>query len=175
MNARNDFRRSPLHEAAGRSDNPEMIAALVEAGAELRMWTRSHHGEDGLSPLHEAVEAGHPSVVAALLEAGADVHARHSEDGPTPLHRARNPEVVALLLEAGAEIDARAHFRWPFDFPGMTPLHAAARWGHAAVFLALLEAGADPEILDGEGKSPMDHARGNEVLQELEVVKRSGR
>ncbi|MDE2794833.1 MAG: ankyrin repeat domain-containing protein [Gemmatimonadota bacterium] len=175
VNARNNFRRSPLHEAAGRNADPAMIAALVEAGAELEVWTMSHHGEDGLSPLHEAVEAGHPSVVAALLEAGADVYGRHSEDGPTPLHRARNPEVVALLLEAGADIDARAHFRWPYDFPGMTPLHAAARWGHAAVFLALLDAGADPDALDGEGKSPMDYARENEVLQKLELVKRSGR
>ena len=174
VNARNDFRLSPLHEAARATDDPAMIAVLVEAGAELEVWTMSHHGEDGLTPLHEAVEAGHPSVVAALLAAGADVHARHSEDGPTPLHRAWNPEVVALLLEEGADIDARAHFRWPYDFPGMTPLHAAARWGRAAVFLALLEAGADPEALDGEGKTPMDHARENEVLQELEVVKRSG-
>ena len=175
VNARNDFRLSPLHEAARRNDTPAMIAALVEAGAELEVWTMSHHGEDGLSPLHEAVEAGHPSVVAALLESGADVRARHSEDGPTPLHRARNPEVVAMLLEAGADIDARAHFRWPYDFPGMTPLHAAARWGHAGVFMTLLEAGADPAALDAEGKSPMDHARENKALQELEVVKRSGR
>ena len=174
VNARNDFGLSPLHEAARRTDDPAMITALVEAGAELEVWTMSHHGEDGLSPLHEAVEGGHPSVVAALLAAGADVHARDKEDGPTPLHRARNPEIVALLLEAGADIGARAHFRWPFDFPDMTPLHAAARWGNAAVFLALLEAGADPEALDAEGKTPMDQARENKALQELEVVKRFG-
>ena len=174
VNARNDFALSPLHEAARRTDDPAMITVLVEAGAELETWTMSHHGEDGLSPLHEAVEGGHPSVVAALLAAGADVHARDKEDGPTPLHRARNPEIVALLLEAGADIGSRAHFRWPFDFPDMTPLHAAARWGNAAVFLALLEAGADPEALDAEGKTPMDQAREHKALQELEVVKRFG-
>jgi len=75
---------------------------------------------------------------------------------------------------AGVE-GVRDRYRRPYDFPGMTPLHAAARWGHAAVFLALLDAGADPDALDGEGKSPMDYARENEVLQELELVKRSGR
>ena len=42
------------------------------------------------------------------------------------------------------------------------------------MFLALLDAGADPDALDGEGKSPMDYARENKALQELEVVKRSG-
>ena len=57
----------------------------------------------------------------------------------------------------------------------MTPLHVAAMRARPAAFLALLEAGADPEALDGSGKTPMDYAREQKALQELEVVKRSGR
>ena len=177
VNARNGSGGSPLHAAAGSSEDPAMIVALIEAGAELDAWTgKGYHGDDGLTPLHEAVASGHASAVAALLAAGADVHARDREDGPPPLHDAATPEVVSLLLEAGADIGARAHYyRWPN--PGgrdMTALHAAAIRANPAVFMALLEAGADPEALNWDGKTPMDYARERKELQELEVVKRSG-
>ena len=177
VNARDGSGGSPLHSAARGTNNPAMIAALIEAGAELDAWTgRGYHGDDGLTPLHEAVASGHAAVVAALLAAGADVHARDRIDGPTPLHDASTPEAVALLLEAGADIGARAHYyRYPhWGRPGMTPLHAAAVRVRPAVFMALLEAGADPEALDWDGKTPMDYAREKKELQALEVVKRSG-
>ena len=176
VNALSASGETPLHVAARRTDNPATIVALIEAGAEPGVWSRGIHSSYGWTPLHVAVEGNrNPAVTAALIEAGADVRARQ-EDGPTPLHDARTPEAVALLLEAGADIEARANYqRWrrPYGY-GMTPLHVAARLGDAAVFMALLEAGADPEVIDLEGKSPMDHARERKALQELEVVKRSG-
>ena len=168
---------TPLHRAAARTDNPAIIVALVEAGAELDVWSPGIHSPYGYTALHIAVEGNrNPAVTAALLEVGADVHARQ-EDGPTPLHDAATAEVVALLLEAGADIEARATYlgwRQP-NGRDMTPLHVAAKRGNAAVFMALLDAGADPSALDIEGKTPLDHAREQKALQELEVVKRSGR
>ncbi|MXW18369.1 MAG: hypothetical protein F4123_08540 [Gemmatimonadetes bacterium] len=178
VNARDGSGGSPLHSAAQSTDNPAMIVALIDAGAELDVWTgRGYHGDDGMTPLHVAAASGHASVVATLITAGADVHARDREDGPTPLHDATTPEIVALLLEAGADIGARAvYYRWPNPRGrDVTPLHAAVIRANPAVFMALLEAGADPEALDWDGKTPMDHARERKELQELEVVKRSGR
>ena len=166
-----------MHVAAGSTDNPAMIVALAEAGAELDVWRPGIHSPNGWTPLHLAVRSNrNPAVTAALLEVGADVHARQ-EDGPTPLHDAATAEVVALLLEAGADIEARATYlgwRQP-NGRDMTPLHVAAKRGNAAVFMALLDARADPSALDIEGKTPLDYAREQKALQELEVVKRSGR
>ena len=177
VNARNSSGGSPLHVAAGSTNDPAMIVALAEAGAELNVWRPGIHSPYGWTPLHLAVDSNrNPAVTAALIEAGADVHARQ-EDGPTPLHDAATAEVVALLLAAGADIEARATYvmwRQP-NGRDMTPLHVAAKRGNAAVFMALLEAGADPSALDVEGKTPLDHAREQKALQELEVVKRSGR
>ena len=177
VNARDDSGGSPLHAAAGSTSEPAMIVALAEAGAELNVWRPGVHSPYGWSPLHLAVDRNrNPVVTAALLEAGADVHARQ-EDGPTSLHDAATAEVVALLLEAGADIEARATY-WGWRQPNgrdMTPLHVAAKRGNAAVFMALLDAGADPAALDIEGKTPLDHAREQKALQELEVVKRSAR
>ena len=167
---------TPLHSAAGRSDHPAMIVALAEAGAELDAWTPGIHSPYGWTPLHLAVDSNrNPAVTAALIEMGADIHARQ-EDGPTPLHDARTAEIVALLLAAGADIEARAAYlgwRQP-NGRDMTPLHVAARRGNAAVFMALLRAGADPAALDIQGRTPLDYAREEKALQELEVVKRSG-
>ena len=177
VNAQAGSSGSPLHSAARSTDNPAMIVALAEAGAELDAWTPGVHSPYGWSPLHlAAYENRNPATAAALLEAGADVHARQ-EDGPTPLHDAATAEVVALLLEAGADIEARATYRGWRQPNGrdMTPLHVAAKRGNAAVFMALLAAGADPSALDIEGKTPLDHAREQKALQELEVVKRSER
>ena len=176
VNALTASAETPLHAAARSTDNPAMIVALVEAGAELDVWSRAVHSSYGYTPMHKAVERNrNPAVTAALIEAGADIHARQ-EDGPTPLHDAGSPEAVALLLEAGADIEARANYsRWPGPYGyGMTPLHVAAMLGNAAVFMALLDAGADPDALDQADKSPMDYAREHKALQELEVVKRSG-
>ena len=177
VNAQGYFGDTPLVAAAGRTNDPAMIVALVEAGAELNVWSQGIHSPYGWSPLHSAAhENSNPAVTAALIEEGADTHTRQN-DGPTPLHDAATREVVALLLAAGADIEARATYlgwRQP-NGRDMTPLHVAAKRGNAAVFMALLEAGADPEALDVEGKTPLDHAREQKALQELEVVKRSRR
>ena len=152
----------------------EVVAGCLEAGADVN--ARSGRGS---TPLHIAAGwASDPVVVALLVRAGADVNAR-DRDNYAPLHRAarmnENPAMITALLDAGAEIEAWAKgFRidWGWE---ETPLHEAAGFNeNPAVTAALLDAGADPAILDDYDKTPMDYARENKALQELEVVKRSG-
>jgi hypothetical protein len=54
-------------------------------------------------------------------------------------------------VAAGAVLDVQ-------NIAGFTPLHCAARFGQAAVVEALLEAGADPGALDGDGFCARQHA-----------------
>ena len=182
VNARDQRNYTPLHRAAGMNDNPGMITALLDAGAELEAWAKGFYIDWGWeeTPLHEAAgRNGNPTVTAALLDAGADVNARN-DGGRTPLHRAAqgnpNPAGVSLLLEAGADVNAQGDLWGDHGGPrhgGLTPLHLAAM-RNPAVFLILLDAGADSAVLDDYDKTPMDYARENKALQELEVVKRSG-
>ena len=126
------------------------------------------------TPLHEAVMGpGDSAVVAALIEAGADVNARGDldymlEPAGTPLHWAvsanPHPAVPELLVRAGADVNAPGGSGW-------TPLHLAAL-RNPVLYPVLLELGADPEVADRYGRTPMDHAIRNLWLQGWEVVRR---
>ena len=183
VNARDGDHRTPLHRAAEKNNDPAMITALIDAGADVHAWTDnivSYHYSWHGTPLHAAAGSnGNPAVTARLLEAGANVNTRTEENHASPLHRAafwnRNPDVAALLVQAGADVNAWGVAYWDCCYwrSSKTPLHLAAR-SNPGVFVLLLGAGADPAARDEAGATPMDYARENEALQELEVVKRSG-
>ena len=85
--ARNENGVTPLHWAARGNENPAVIAALVDAGADLKARTGY-----GLTPLHAAaISNANPAVITALLDAGADPNAR-TEDGETPWDYAKDRE-----------------------------------------------------------------------------------
>ena len=97
-------RSTPLH-AAGWGAEPEVVAALLEAGADVQATA-----DDGSTALHDAVRYEYQDderalVVRALVEAGVPLEGRDAR-GRTPLHFAAEhagPEVVRVLLEAGAD------------------------------------------------------------------------
>ena len=114
--------RTPLHEAVmGRGDSA-VVAALIEAGADVNAagdLDRMLH--PAATPLYWAVSANpHPAVPELLVRAGADVNARGGSEW-TPLHLAalRNPVLFPVLLELGADPEA-------LDRYGKTPMDYAA-------------------------------------------------
>jgi hypothetical protein len=86
--------------------------------------------------------------------------------GSTPLYYASSfglAPVVQSLVYAGVDLNARggAH--------GGSALHGASWRGHAEIVRLLLEAGADPEVLDAQQMNPMALAiiSRNEEIKEL--------
>ena len=122
---------------------PEVVTALVNAGAETRATgTASHRCT---TRRHSQT----PALVTALVNAGADLNAR-TGDGGTPLHlvRSKTPAVITALVNAARTPTSR-------DGDGFTPLHwAAARSKTPAVITALVNAGADPNARDRDGLTP---------------------
>src|SRR5690349_3432880 len=110
---------------------------------------------NGRSLLHAAAIAGDVEWVELLLRLGANVNAgEHS-----PLYRVGNEchapgggLVVATLVRAGAAIDAREGAKL------CTALHMAARRGNVDVASALLDCGADIEVPDSIGDTPLRRA-----------------
>jgi hypothetical protein len=92
---------SPNIFAAIKADKPELVRALLAAGADV-----AQARPDGWTPLLLASRYGHLECVRALLEAGADV-AQIRSSGVTALMTASlkgHLECVRALLEAGADV-----------------------------------------------------------------------
>ncbi len=148
-----------LHWAVQHDPNPELIALLLDRGADIEATDR--HGG---TPLHHAAGKAHEKVARLLLTRGAKVDATNDR-GATPLHvacRNDSENVAELLLERGADIEATCGF-------GVTPLHHAARKGHENVARLLLDRGADIEATCSLGGTPLHHAawKGREKGAEL--------
>ena len=145
-NARDAFGYTALH-AAARANNPELIAALVAAGADVDALDN-----DGYTPLLVAAGAKRrgganappktysPEAITALAEAGADLDARNDWRW-SALHFAAAAQsdvaaastVLSALIEAGADLQAR-------ERNGFTALRMASRASHMAAIVALAEA-----------------------------------
>jgi len=158
---RDKYGRTPLMRAAALNKNPEVIKVLLDAGAKL-----DDRDEDGKAPLMWAAWFNeNPDVITTLLNAGAKLEDRDNT-GMTPLMCAaecnKNPDVITTLLRAGAKIDDR-------DDYGETPLMWAAmpffNDNPAVIITTLLNAGADPTIKSGDGKTAFDYAQSNDKLK----------
>ncbi len=110
--------------------------------------------------IFELIDAGDADGVRALLDEDPGTLDARDDQGLSPIvhaaYRGRGPVLEALLgvatpgdpwdrLVAGESTGLPAHDAWSPD--GFTPLHIAAFSHNAAAARALLEAGADPNVL----------------------------
>lgn len=151
---------TPLLSAVS-SEHTEVVKMLLETG---RVDVKKKN-ETGRQAIHYAASKGNLEILSLLLQSGASVNAR-DKYGETPLHRAiqaRNAEnLVALLLEKvqrgqnllltttkGAQVNAQNN-------QGDTPLHVACVEQNSRVIMQLVQAGADVELENKEGKNALD-------------------
>src|SRR5712691_1158386 len=93
-----------LH-AAAMIESAALMAALIEAGAEINAANR-----DGETPLHWAAMTGTFLAVKALADAGADLDAQDLRTGNTALHAAASHNDIVLihyLLSKNVRTDIR--------------------------------------------------------------------
>ena len=135
---------------AARLGREEMIAALLQAGADV-----TAVDSNGYSALILASYHGHEAATELLLQRGSLVDQPDKARGNTALMGVAfkgHDAIAGLLLDAGAEPDAT-------NRAGQTALMMAALFGHGAIVDRLLERGADPRLQDAAGNSAVSVAR----------------
>ena len=153
-----------LHWAAYH-DDPQIVALLVRAGANVKVANRY-----GVTPLSLACTNGNGAIVDLLLKAGADPNAA-LPGGETPLMtaaRSGSLAAVKALLARGAAADGRDERR------GQTALMWAAAEGHGAVVQELIKAGADFRARLPSGFTPLLFAVRNGRLDAVRVLLEAG-
>jgi cytohesin len=175
----NEFGATPVYAAAALAD-PAMTVKLIAAGADPSAPLMS-----GETPLMEAAGRGNVETVKALLKGGANPNAQESQGGQTALMWAiskHQSAVVDELVKAKADVElgsktgftplmfaaqqddvdsariliaagAKANEAQPKT--AVTPLIVASAMGNAKTVDLLLDKGADPNLVDANGYSPL--------------------
>ena len=142
---------TPLQVAA-RWGEPSSIELLIENGANVFELDKF-----GKSLLFHAVDGGPIENIKIFLNKGVDVN-KVDKFGTSPLHKAvslgtsynTGGASVTLLISAGAKLDSQ------LNDSGDTPLHwAATSYYPSQTLKPLLEAGADPDMLNYQGESAL--------------------
>lgn len=136
---------------AAREGHQEMTDLLISKGA-MRKGSENKY-------LLTAAQYGNAALAKLVIDRGADVNVR-GEFGKTPLHFASqrgDAETVDVLLAAGADPNSRSVLK-------RIPLHYAKG---RQVVAKLVEAGAEIEVRDHEGITPLCSVFDTEAMEEL--------
>ncbi|MDB4632955.1 ankyrin repeat domain-containing protein [bacterium] len=148
INAATDHGFTPLHFAAIHNPDPRVITALLDSGARMSATTDS--GID----CRQVVAIANPapeSTMRALTE-----HRRFeiTESQPPLLHlaiRFNRPAAIPFFIELSEDLDQK-------DLGSKSAVHHAALRKSPEILKMLIAAGADVNIADGDGWTPLHHS-----------------
>ena len=124
--------------------------------------------EDGDSALLYAVSKGHRDVAELLLKYGANPDVCGDSGVPIRLAASRGwAEMVRILAAEGARVDAPSTV---MGTRGVTATMVAAGGGYVDCLRALLELGANPDLVDADGDSALFYAQSNGQTATADVL-----
>ena len=157
--------------AAAYGNHLEAAEMLIRAGADVNAKDETEQS----AYLISTSEVGDdPRLLELMLRNGADVGSLDSYNG-TGLIRAADRghvRIVEKLLKIGTDVDHVNNLGWTALLEAIILGGGDAR--HTEVVRLLVEGGADPNLPDGEGVTPFQHARVNGYDEMVEILEEAG-
>jgi ankyrin repeat protein len=155
---------APLHLAIMRKHTP-LVALLLSRGSDPD--AHSSAKSYGPTPLHIAARWGEHEDIVRLLEAGANLFAGG------PVSRGIGPSVLGWVAYGGQVDTLRLLIDYGLDVRDTrcgAVIHLAAAKGHTALVDVLLRHDVDLGGLDGEGRTPLEHAIEQGQIETVEFL-----
>lgn len=163
IDARDDSGRTALLLAA-HANQVEAAKVLIEAGADV-------NAKDAIndSPYLYAGARGHLEILRMTLAHGADLKSTNRYGGTALIPAAERGHVdtVRTLIEAGVNVDHVNKLNWTALLEAIVLGDGGPR--HVAIVKLLVDAGADVNLADGDGVTPLQNAR-KHGFDEIEKV-----
>ncbi len=154
VNARDGHQRTALHVAA-HGGHQEAVRALVKGGADPKALDARRYDIVTIAAVRDD-----EAMLRLAIGLGADPKAITSPYDGTALIAAAHlghHGVVRALIEAGAPLDHVNNLKWTALIESIVLGNGGPR--HTACLKALLDAGANPNLPDGQGATPLSLAR----------------
>jgi len=151
---------TPLHDAISKKRD-DMLALLLDHNADIMLTNNN-----GFNALHHAALRGNPSAMRVLLSKLPRpwIVDEKKDDGYTALHLAslnNHVEVAELLVHTGrANMDLQ-------NVNLQTALHLAVERQHTSIVRLLVREGANLNITDKDGDTPLHESLRHHTLSQL--------
>lgn len=169
VNARDPYGRTPLHVAT-YARKPDAVRVLIKAGADTALLER-----DRYDAVTIAAVADDEVTLRTLLALGASAKLTTSRYDGTALIAAAHlghDGVVKQLIAAGAPLDHVNNLHWTALIESIVLGNGGPR--HVATLKALVEAGANLQLADRNGNTPLRLARGRGYKEMVEILEKAG-
>lgn len=169
VNVRDSHGRTPVMIAAHNQDHKTALA-LIKAGANLNLLDHESYDVLTISGVIDDVK-----MVELALKHGADPTLITSPYDGTALIAAAHEGhdgVVRALIKAGAPLDHINNIDWTAVIESIVLGDGGKR--HQACLRALIDAGADLNIPDGNGVRPLTLARAHKYTEMVKMLEAAG-
>ena len=170
LNARDGNGRTPLHVAAFAGQR-EAIKALVRDGADINLLDKDRY--DGVTI---AAVADDEETLRVLLAQGASAKLVTSRYDGTALIAAAHlghDGVVRQLIAAGAPLNHVNNLHWTAAIEAVVLGDGGPR--HQETLRALIAAGANLQLTDRQGNTPLQLAKSRGYREMVQMLERAGK